>query len=72
MQKWTREKFQPCIPLGKNHTRITECEAHRQLSYDAACEGSVLLKNNNCILPITKGTAVAVFGKAQADYEKHI
>ncbi len=70
MQKWTREKFQPCIPLGENHTRITECEAHRQLSYDAACEGSVLLKNNNCILPITKGTAVAVFGKAQADYVK--
>lgn len=70
MQKWARERFQPCIPLGENHTRITECEAHRQLSYEAACEGSVLLKNNNCLLPIIKGTAVAVFGKAQADYVK--
>ncbi len=70
MQKWAREKFQPCIPLGENHTRITECETNRQLSYEAACEGSVLLKNNNDFLPIGKGTAVAVFGKAQADYVK--
>lgn len=70
MQKWAREKFQPCIPLGENYTRITESKSHRQLSYIAACEGSVLLKNNNRFLPLPKGTAVAVFGKAQTDYVK--
>ena len=29
----------------------------------------VLLKNENEVLPLKKGTAVAVFGKGQHDYE---
>ena len=55
----------PCDPLGDNHSRITACERHIQLSRKAASEGAVLLKNNNHLLPFPKGTKIAVFGKAQ-------
>lgn len=70
MLKWLRPTYLPCYPLGDNHSRITECEKHRELSRTAATEGSVLLKNENAILPLAKGTKVAVFGKAQIDYVK--
>ena len=36
----------------------------------AAAEGSVLLKNKNNILPLKRGTKVAVFGRAQTFYYK--
>lgn len=36
----------------------------------AAAEGSVLLKNENNLLPLKKGTKVAVFGRAQTFYYK--
>ena len=36
----------------------------------AASEGTVLLKNNNSLLPFKKGTKLAVFGKGQIDYVK--
>lgn len=70
MEKWARIKYQPCLPLGDNHSKITGCEKHIQLSREAAREGSVLLKNNNKLLPLKKGTKVAIFGKAQIDYVK--
>ena len=70
MVKWLRPTYLPCYPLGDNHSRITECERHRELSRTAAIEGSVLLKNENSVLPFKKGTKVAVFGKAQIDYVK--
>lgn len=60
----------PCLPLGDNHSRITECNEHRQLSRMAANEGTVLLKNDNALLPFEKGTKIAVFGKSQIDYVK--
>lgn len=68
--KWLRSQYMPCFPLGDNHSRITECERHVQLSRRAAAEGSVLLKNTNHLLPFQKGTKVAIFGKAQIDYVK--
>ena len=68
--KWQRSVYQPCIPLGDNHSRITECDRHIQLSRKAAAEGTVLLKNKGNILPFEKGTKVAVFGKGQIDYVK--
>ena len=68
MEKWGRAKYQPCLPLGDNNSRITGCERHIQLSREAACEGTVLLKNNKNVLPLAKGTKVAIFGKAQIDY----
>ena len=70
MEKWARIKYQPCLPLGDNNSKITGCEKHIQISREAACEGTVLLKNNSGVLPLKKGTKVAIFGKAQIDYVK--
>ena len=70
MEKWARIKYQPCMPLGDNNSKITGCEKHIQLSREAACEGAVLLRNKDNILPLKKGTKVAIFGKAQIDYVK--
>ena len=70
MDRWARIKYQPCLTLGDNNSRITGCKRHIELSREAACEGTVLLKNNNNLLPLKKGTKVAIFGKAQIDYVK--
>ncbi len=70
MEKWARIKYQPCLPLGDNGSKITGCQKHIALSREAAGEGIVLLKNNDKILPLAKGTKVAIFGKAQIDYVK--
>ena len=70
MEKWVRANYLPCLPLGDNNSRITESEKHITLSRNAACEGSVLLKNDNNVLPLKEGQKVAVFGKAQIDYVK--
>ncbi len=70
MEKWTRARFTPCIPLGDNRSCITACERHVELSRSAACEGAVLLKNKNNFLPFPYGKKVAVFGNAQIDYVK--
>ncbi len=70
MEKWARSKYQPCLPLGDNNSRITGCKRHIQLSREAACEGIVLLKNERNVLPLKKGTKVALFGNGQFDYVK--
>jgi beta-glucosidase len=70
IEKWTRARFTPCIPLGDNRSCITACEKHIALSRRAACEGTVLLKNDGGFLPLKKGAKVAVFGNAQIDYVK--
>lgn len=70
MEKWIRANYQPCFPLGDNHSRITESAGHIALSRTAACEAAVLLKNQNKVLPLSAGQKVAVFGKAQIDYVK--
>ena len=70
MEKWARTKYNPCLPLGDNKSRITGCERHIALAREAACEGTVLLKNNNKTLPLKKGAKVAIFGTAQIDYIK--
>ena len=70
MEKWARIKYQPCLPLGDNNSKITGSEKHTELSRKAACEGTVLLKNENKTLPLKKGSRVAIFGKAQIDYIK--
>ena len=70
MKKWTRSRLLPCIPLGDNRSSITACEKHIALSRRAACEGTVLLKNEGDFLPLKNGARVAVFGNAQIDYVK--
>ncbi len=68
MQKWTRVLYQPGIGLGENGERVTACKKHIALSKEAAKEGMVLLKNEGNVLPLAKGSKVALFGKASFDY----
>lgn len=70
MERWTRAWYTPTLPMGKNGERITGSKEHITLSKDAAKEGMVLLKNEGGILPLKKGTRVALFGKATFDYVK--
>ncbi|MDP4090427.1 MAG: glycoside hydrolase family 3 C-terminal domain-containing protein, partial [Bacillota bacterium] len=70
MNKWQRARFQPNLPLGENGERVTASKAHRELSKNAAKEGMVLLKNNGQVLPLCKGSKVALFGKGSFDYVK--
>ncbi len=70
LEKWARAKYNPCIPMGKDGRKVTACEEHIALSRKAAVEGTVLLKNDNHMLPLKVGQKIAVFGKAQYDYVK--
>lgn len=70
MIKWQRLKYLHGLPLGEDGRRITGSQKHIDLSREAACEGMVLLKNSNSLLPLKKGSRVALFGKASADYVK--
>ena len=70
MERWARAKYQPVLPLGKEGRRVTACREHIELSKDAAKEGMVLLKNEGPVLPLGKGTKIALFGKATFDYVK--
>lgn len=70
MEKWARAKYQPVLPLGREGRRVTACREHIELSKDAAKEGMVLLKNEGHVLPLGKGTKIALFGKATFDYVK--
>ena len=70
MNKWQRVCFQPSIPLGGDGRKITASETHRELSKNAAKEGMVLLKNSGNVLPLAKGSKVALFGKGSFDYVK--
>ena len=68
MEKWARIKYTPNLPLGENRTYVTASKEHIDLSCEAACEGMVLLKNEDDTLPIKKGSRVALFGKGVFDY----
>jgi beta-glucosidase len=70
MNKWQRAYFQPGIPLGEDGERVTASKMHRELSKNAAKEGMVLLKNSRDVLPLGKGSKVALFGKGSFDYVK--
>lgn len=70
MNKWQRVCYQPSLPLNENGERVTASKAHRELSKNAAKEGMVLLKNNKNVLPLDKGSKVALFGKGSFDYVK--
>ncbi|SEA82795.1 beta-glucosidase [Pseudobutyrivibrio sp. ACV-2] len=68
MQKWSRLLYQPALPLN-GEKRVTGCDEHINLSRRTAEEGIVLLENDG-ILPLSKNTKVALFGKASIDYVK--
>lgn len=72
MNKWARFKFTPNKPLYDGKA-VTSSEEHIQLALEAAEEGMVLLKNQKdatgkAILPLKRGTKVALFGKGSFDY----
>lgn len=69
MQKWTRVKFQPNLPLEPGRY-VTACKEHIALSKEAAEEGMVLLKNERGLLPLRAGSKIALFGKGTFDYVK--
>lgn len=69
-KKWTRARFQPNLPLGENGKKVTASVEHQALARGAGREGIVLLKNQNGLLPIRKGTRLALFGKGVFDYVK--
>ena len=69
MNKWTRVKFQPNLPLRESG-RVTASKEHILLSKEAAKEGMVLLKNEKNLLPLVEGTRIALFGKGSFDYVK--
>ena len=69
-KRWARALYQPVLPLGKDGKRVTACEEHIALSKEAAREGMVLLKNEQNVLPLPKGSRIALFGKASLDYVK--
>ena len=68
MEKWSRIKYQPNLPLYEGR-RVTASSEHIALSKKAAREGMVLLKNNGA-LPLEAGARVALFGKGTFDYVK--
>lgn len=70
MERWARAKYQPVLPLGEDGRRITAGREHITLSREAAKEGMVLLKNEKKVLPLSKGSRIALFGKATFDYVK--
>lgn len=69
MKKWARALFQPNLPLRQGEY-VTASKEHIALSKRAAEEGMVLLKNENQLLPLAKGSKVALFGKGTFDYVK--
>lgn len=69
MEKWTRIKYQPNLPLTPGKY-VTCCEEHIRLSLQAAEEGMVLLKNDRRILPLPSDSRLCLFGKGTFDYVK--
>ncbi len=70
MKKWARILYQPVLPLGENKQLLTGSDTHIEIARRSAAEGMVLLKNEGGLLPLARGTTVALFGIAQFDYVK--
>ena len=68
MTKWLRLNYHPCLPLGADGTKISECKAHTEFSRAVACEGMVLMENRRNTLPLRPVARVAIFGTGQIDY----
>lgn len=69
MKKWTRILYQPNLPL-EDGRYVTAGREHIELSKQAAAEGMVLLKNSRSLLPLARGSRIALFGKGSFDYVK--
>ncbi len=63
MNRTMKQRKLPGVPCPEE--RVYELH-NKQIARVAATEGMVLLKNENAILPIPKGTAVALYGAGAA------
>lgn len=70
MGNWTRARYLVNLPLYKGKEKVTAGKEHLELARRAACEGMVLLKNENHVLPLKAETKIALFGKGTFDYVK--
>lgn len=70
MKRWLRARYQMGLPLDGRSTRVTASREHLELARKAGCEGMVLLKNENEVLPLAAGSRLALFGKGVFDYVK--
>ncbi len=68
MSRFTRFRYSPVAPLGKDGRRVTASARHLAVSKEAAIEGAVLLKNENDTLPLKKGAKVCLFGRGAGEY----
>lgn len=71
--KWFRHKYQPCLPLGDDGTRISCSKEHIELSRSIAREGIILLKNETGLLPVNAKSVnnkLVLIGKASEEYIK--
>ncbi len=59
MNRTMKQRKLPGVPYSEE--RIYEIH-NKQIARVAATEGMVLLRNENDILPIPKGTAIALYG----------
>lgn len=67
--RWARYKFNLTTAMGEDGKRLTGCQEHIDFSRKVASEGMVLLENDG-ILPLKKGSKVALFGIGTIDYVK--
>jgi beta-glucosidase len=68
MKRWARARYQLNLPLNGRSTKVTACQEHKDLAREAGREGVVLLKNEGQLLPLARGSKVALFGKGVFDY----
>ena len=65
--KWARYRYNLTTNMGADGKRLTGCAEHIALSRNVAAEGMVLLENNG-LLPLKEGTAIALFGVGTLEY----
>jgi len=67
MNRFARFLYQPVLPLGKNHSFVTNSRSHWDLAKKIAAEGTVLLKNDGT-LPLSQGEKICLFGTGIGEF----
>lgn len=59
------------IPATPTTVKAAALKGFDSVVQDVAAEGCVLVKNENNVLPLKKGTKVSIFGRSQRHYDKY-